>query len=60
VGRDVLEGGAARPAKAYRGSRRRVRELRLRGNSSAELWLLVGWVAFLLLVVLPWITRQSR
>jgi hypothetical protein len=49
-----------RPAKTYRGSRRRVRNIRPRGNASAELWLLVGWVAFLLMVVVPWMIRQGR
>jgi hypothetical protein len=58
-GEDGARGGL-RPAKVYRGSRRRLKELKLRGNSSAELWLLIGWVAFLLFVVLPWMIRQSR
>jgi len=49
-----------RAVKAYRGSRRRVRQLRLRGNASAQLWLFVGWVAFLLLVVVPWMIRRGR
>ena len=49
-----------RAAKTYRGSRRRLRQLKPRGNGSAELWLLIGWVAFLLLVVLPWVIRQGR
>jgi hypothetical protein len=48
-----------RPARTYRGSRRRVREIKPRGNGSAELWLFVGWVAFLLLVVLPWMVRRG-
>jgi hypothetical protein len=49
-----------RAVKIYRGSRRRVRQLRLRGNASAQLWLFVGWVAFLLLVVVPWMIRRGR
>jgi hypothetical protein len=49
-----------RAVKTYRGSRRRVRQLRLRGNTSAQLWLFVGWVAFLLLVVVPWMIRQGH
>jgi hypothetical protein len=48
-----------RPAKWYRGSRRRIRRVRLRGNGSLELWLLIVWVMFLLLVVVPWMIRQS-
>jgi hypothetical protein len=52
--------GGLRAAKTYRGSRRKLKQLRLRGNSSAELWLLVAWVAFLLFVVLPWMIRQGH
>jgi hypothetical protein len=44
----------------YRGSRRRFRQIRLRDNSSAELWLIVAWVGFLLLVVVPWMIRQGH
>jgi hypothetical protein len=60
VGSKSRESGATRPPKVYRGSRRRLRELKLRGNGSAELWLLAGWVAFLIFVVLPWIARHGR
>jgi hypothetical protein len=52
--------GGTRANKVYRGSRRRFRRIRLRGNGSVEFWLLVAWVAFLLLVVLPWMIRQGR
>ena len=48
----------SRPAKAYRGSRRRVRRIKWRGNDSWELWVLILWVAFLLLVVVPWMMSQ--
>jgi hypothetical protein len=44
----------------YRGSRRRIKRIKIRGNGSFELWLLVGWVAFLVLIVLPWMMRHSR
>jgi hypothetical protein len=50
----------SRPSKTYRGSRRRLRDIRLRGNGSVELWLLVAWVAFLLFIVVPWMIRQGR
>jgi hypothetical protein len=30
----------------------------MRGNSSWELWLVVGWVFFLLFVLLPRMARQ--
>jgi hypothetical protein len=48
-----------RPARIYRGSRRRLRQIRVRGNGSAGLWMFVAWVAFLLLVVVPWMIRQG-
>jgi hypothetical protein len=48
----------SRPAKRYRGSRRRLKQIGLRGNFSWEMWLLTGWVAFLLFVLLPWMVRQ--
>jgi len=51
---------SSRPARLYRGSRRRLRRITLRGNGSGELWVLAGWVAFLLLVVLPWMIRGGR
>jgi hypothetical protein len=45
----------SRPARFYRGSRRRLREIKPR--MTLEIWLLVGWALFLLLVVLPWMVR---
>jgi hypothetical protein len=48
-----------RPAKWYRGSKQRLRRIQLRGNWSLELWLLIAWVTFLLLVVVPWMIRQA-
>jgi hypothetical protein len=45
---------------AYKGSRRRIKRIQIRGNGSLEVWLLVGWVAFLVLIVLPWMMRLSR
>jgi len=49
----------ARPPKRYRGSRHRLKRIRLRGNFARELWLLVAWVAFLLFVVMPWMMRHT-
>ena len=49
-----------RPGRWYRGSRQRLRRIRLRDNWSLELWLLIAWVAFLLFVVVPWMVRQGR
>jgi hypothetical protein len=48
----------ARAAKRYRGSARRLKRIRMRGNFSSEIWLLAGWVAFLLFVLLPWMARR--
>jgi hypothetical protein len=50
----------SRSAKVYRGSRRRLQRLRLRGNGSLELWLLLFWVLFLLLVAVPWMLKQGH
>jgi hypothetical protein len=36
-----------------------VQRIRLRGNSSLGMWLLLAWVMFLLLVVVPWMIRYS-
>jgi len=49
-----------RAGKIYRGSHRRLKQIRLRGNSSFGLWLLIVWVLFLLLVVVPWMIRQGH
>jgi len=49
-----------RPGKWYRGSTQRLRRIRLRGNMSLEMWLLIVWVTFLLFVVVPWMIHQSR
>src|SRR6266550_4621019 len=57
---DAVSTGGSRPAKSYRGSRRRVKRLKSRGNFSFEMWVLAAWVIFLLLVVLPWMIRHSR
>jgi hypothetical protein len=50
----------ARPSRTFRGSRRRVRRIKMRGNSAWELWLLLAWVLFLLFVVVPWMAHHSR
>ena len=46
------------PGKTYRGSRRRVRRIGLRGNWSVELWIVVAVVLFALLVIVPWMVRH--
>jgi len=50
----------SRPPKTCRGSRTRVRRIKKRDNGSWQFWLLLGWLAFLVLVVLPWMIRHSR
>jgi hypothetical protein len=52
--------GSNRSPLTFRGSRRRLKRIKMRQNSPLELWLLVGWVTFLLLFVLPWMVRHSR
>ncbi len=50
----------SRPAKTSREPRKRVRPIKMRDNGSWELWVLIGWLAFLVLVVLPWMIRHSQ
>jgi uncharacterized membrane protein YbhN (UPF0104 family) len=51
-------GSAGRPAKLYRGSRRRLKRITLRGNWSLELALFLVWLLFCLLVLVPWLVRH--
>ena len=53
-------GSAGRPAKVYRGSRRRLNRITLRGNWSLELVLFVAWLLFVLLVLIPWMVRHPQ
>jgi len=50
----------ARPGRAYRGSRRRVRRIRFRGNWSLEIVLFIIWILFALFVLVPWIVRHPH
>ena len=43
----------SRPPKLFRGSRRRVRRIRMRGNGSPAFWWFVIWTAVALLVIVP-------
>jgi len=47
-----------RPGKVYRGSRKRLRRIRLRDNWSVELWIFLAVMLFTLFVVVPWIVRH--
>jgi hypothetical protein len=51
-------GSAGRPAKIYRGSRRRLKRIAFRGNWSFELLLFIAWLLFCLLVLVPWLVRH--
>jgi hypothetical protein len=53
-------GSAGRPAKIYRGSRRKLKRITLRGNWSLELLLFVAWLLFCLLVLVPWMVRHPQ
>jgi hypothetical protein len=48
----------SRPGRTYRGSTKRIRRIGWRHSGSLELVLLVGWIVFLLLVVIPWIANH--
>jgi len=50
----------SRPPRVYRGSRRRLRRITMRGNWTGEIWLVLVWVLFLLFVVIPWMSKQGR
>jgi hypothetical protein len=41
-----------------RGSRKRLRRIRLRGNWSIEFWIFVAIMALTLLIGLPWLIRH--
>jgi len=49
-----------RPAKVYRGSRARLRRIRIRHNWSGEMWFLLGCLILMLLVFIPWLIRHSE
>jgi hypothetical protein len=44
-----------RPGLTFRGSRRRLRQLRFRDNWSREMWFLVVVMGLALLVLVPWL-----
>ena len=47
-----------RPSKPFRGSKRRVRKIRMQGNWSLGLWVLVMVVLLALFVGVPWLMRH--
>jgi hypothetical protein len=44
--------------RSYRGSRKRVRRIRMQGNWSVELWLFVIFVLLALFIAVPWLIRH--
>jgi len=51
---------SGRPGREYRGSRKRVRRIKVRDNWHwpVELWFVVAVVLFTLFVVVPWLVRH--
>lgn len=45
--------------KVYRGSKKRLRGIRMRGNGSLALWVFLAIVLFVLCVALPWIILHA-
>jgi hypothetical protein len=52
-------GNGNRPGLRFRGSRRRLRQVRLQGNWSREMWLLVIVVGLTIFVLIPWLIRHQ-
>jgi hypothetical protein len=46
--------------KVYRGSKKRIRRIRMRGNGSLALWVFVALVLFMLCVALPWLILHTH
>jgi len=51
-------GSRPRPGLAFRGSRARLRRVRVRGNWSVEMWMFVMALLFAVLVAIPWLVRH--
>ena len=52
--------GSRRAGREYRGAKRRIRRIRMRGNWSTPLILFIIWMLFVLLVLVPWMTRHPH
>jgi hypothetical protein len=44
--------------RSYRGSRKRIRRIRMQDHWSVELWLFVIFVLLALFIVVPWLIRH--
>lgn len=51
-------GGRGVALRGNRGSRRRLRRIKLRENWSRAMWALLAFVLLVLLVVIPWVLRH--
>jgi uncharacterized iron-regulated membrane protein len=51
-------GAGGRALPAYRGSRRRLRRITVRGNASVGVWALLVWLLLILFVAIPWAMRH--
>jgi len=47
--------GSSRNSRTYRGSKYRIRRIKLRGNSSPGMWIFLGIVAVALFALMPWL-----
>jgi len=47
-----------RAPKIFRGSRRRMRHIRMRGKESILFWLFVAWLAVLIFIMLPYMVQN--
>jgi hypothetical protein len=50
--------GGGRTQAAYRGSRRRLRRITVRGNGTLAVWALLVWLLLILFVAIPWAMRH--
>lgn len=51
-------GGSGRALAGYRGSRKRLRRIRMRGNSTPAVWGLLLVALLIVFVVIPWVVRH--
>lgn len=50
--------GTSRGSRVYRGSKRRVRAIRLKGNASVGMWLVLTVVVVALCGLMPWLMMR--
>jgi uncharacterized iron-regulated membrane protein len=51
-------GGTGRTLAAYRGSRKRLRRIRMRGNANLGVWVLLILALLMLFVGIPWLMHH--